>query len=165
LYAIITAHKTFEKLGTFTLSYGLREIHRVQQIKEEQALQAERNRKDDPSRERASVESAHQEKARLLRNESDSALIAQDIESLALSSEEHDDGGQEHAETRPLTSPPSENTPTSSTTPTTPVSEKARGKMKARRSSSLDTGCGDITAAGVGRNGFLPTQDWVSSLS
>jgi hypothetical protein len=46
-------------------------------------------------------------------------------------------------------------------TPTTSV--KARGKMKARRSASLDTtGSLDrITAARVGRNGFVPTDDWV----
>ncbi|OJA17561.1 hypothetical protein AZE42_09097 [Rhizopogon vesiculosus] len=167
LYAIITAHKTFEELGTFTLSHGLREIQRVQQIKDEQARQAERDRKDGPPSERASAESAHQEKARLLRNESDPAfVVARDIESLSLSGEEHEDGlgGQEHTETRPLTSPPSENTPTTSTTPLASISETARGKMKARRSMSSDIGGGDrIAAAGVGRNGFLPTQEWVTS--
>lgn len=44
------------------------------------------------------------------------------------------------------------------------ASEKARGKMKERRSLSLETnGSLDrIAAAGVGRNGFVPTQEWVS---
>lgn len=136
----------------------------MQQIKEEQARQAESDRKGGLPRE--SAESAHQEKARLLRNESDPVCgVTRDIESLSLSDEEHEDGlsGQEHAETRPLTSPPSENSPTTSTTPIASVSEKARGKMKARKSTSLDTGSGDcIAAAGVGKNGFLPTQEWVS---
>ena len=164
LYAIITASKTFEELGTFTLARGLREIQRVQQIKDEQARQAERDHKGGLPRE--SAESAHQEKARLLRKESDPVSgVTRDIESLSLSDEEHEDSmsGQEHAETRPLTSPTSENSPTTSTTPTASVSEKARGKMKARRSTSSDTGNGDcIAAAGVGKNGFLPTQEWVS---
>jgi hypothetical protein len=122
---------------------------------------------DGSPRERASAESAQQEKARLLRNESDPALaVSRDIESLSLSGEERQDGlgGQERTEISPLTSPPSENSPTTSTTPIGSVSEKARGKMKARRSMSSDTGSVDcIAAAGVGRNGFLPTQEWVSS--
>jgi hypothetical protein len=54
-------------------------------------------------------------------------------------------------------SPPAESTST--------VSEKARGKMKARRSVSMDaTGSLErIAAAGVGKNGFVPTQEWVRS--
>lgn len=167
LYAIITAQKTFEELGTFTLTRGLREIQRVQQIKEEQASQAERDRKDGPQQERESVESAHQEKLRLLKNESDPAFtIALDIESASFSGEDLEAGlgGHEQTEARPLTSPPSESSPTTSTRTTTAVSEKARGKMKARRSLSSDTINGDrMAAAGVGRNGFLPTQEWVTS--
>lgn len=164
LYAIITAQKTFEELGTFTLARGLREIQRVQQIKEDQA---ERDRKDGPQQERESVESAHQEKLRLLKNESDPAFtIALDIESTSFSGEDLEAGlgGHEQTETRPLTSPPSESSPTTSTVTTTAASEKARGKMKARRSLSSDTINGDrMAAAGVGRNGFLPTQEWVTS--
>jgi len=113
-----------------------------------------------------SVESAHQEKLRLLKNESDPAFtIALDIESSSLSGEDLEAGvgGYEQTETRPLTSPPSENSPTTSTSTITAASEKARGKMKARRSMSSDTINGDrMAAAGVGRNGFIPTQEWVS---
>ncbi|KAG1883192.1 high-temperature-induced dauer-formation protein-domain-containing protein [Suillus subluteus] len=167
LYAVITAQKTFEELGTFTLARGLREIQRVQRIKEEQASKAERDRKDGPQQERASVESAHQEKLRLLKNESDPAFtIALDIESTSFSGEDLEAGlgGHEQTETRPLTSSPSENSPTTSTGTITAASEKARGKMKARRSMSSDTINGDrMAAAGVGRNGFLPTQEWVTS--
>ncbi len=39
------------------------------------------------------------------------------------------------------------------------ASEKARGKMRERRSLSID-GVG-VPAASVGRNGFVPTQEWV----
>jgi hypothetical protein len=43
-------------------------------------------------------------------------------------------------------------------------SEKARGKMKERRSLSLETNSSfdRVAAAGAGRNGFVPTQEWVS---
>jgi hypothetical protein len=111
------------------------------------------------------VESAHQEKLRLLKNESDPAFtIALDIESTSFSGEDLEAGlgGHEQTETRPLTSPPSEISPTTSSSTTTPASEKARGKMKARRSLSSDTIGDRMAAAGVGRNGFLPTQEWVS---
>ncbi|KAG6376070.1 high-temperature-induced dauer-formation protein-domain-containing protein [Boletus reticuloceps] len=46
LYGILTAHKTFQELGTFTLAQGLREIKRVELAREEQAAQSERNKKD-----------------------------------------------------------------------------------------------------------------------
>jgi hypothetical protein len=43
------------------------------------------------------------------------------------------------------------------------VSEKARGKMPERRSTSLDTdnSLDRATATQVGWNGFVPTQEWV----
>jgi len=45
------------------------------------------------------------------------------------------------------------------------VSEKARGKMRERRSASLDTNnsLDRATASAVGWNGFVPTQEWVTS--
>jgi hypothetical protein len=106
------------------------------------------------------VESAHQEKLRLLKNESDPAFtIALDIESASFSGGDLEAGLGGHEQTDP-----SENTPTTSTGTTTAASEKARGKMKARRSLSSDTINGErLAAAGVGRNGFLPTQEWVTS--
>jgi len=42
-------------------------------------------------------------------------------------------------------------------------SEKAKGKMKERRSSSNSSSLERIAAQGVGRNGFMPTQEWVTS--
>ncbi len=45
-------------------------------------------------------------------------------------------------------------------TPASSISEKARGKMKERRSVSLDN-IDPAAAAAVGRNGFVPTQEWV----
>ncbi|KAH7930903.1 hypothetical protein BV22DRAFT_1028069 [Leucogyrophana mollusca] len=167
LYSIITAHKTFEDLGTFTLSRGLREIKRVQLAKEEQARQAERNRKNEPTNSGDGTEDAHAEKTRLLQTESNSALeLSRETESSAREpdSDDIDDStGDDPAVTRPLMSPISE-APTASITATA-TSEKARGKMRARRSLSLDTTSSveRIAAAGIGRNGFLPTQEWVTS--
>jgi len=47
------------------------------------------------------------------------------------------------------------------------ISEKARGKMRARSTDSVDTTASleRLTLAGVsvGRNGFVPTQEWVTS--
>ena len=43
-------------------------------------------------------------------------------------------------------------------------SEKARGKMRARAESEDLTGSLErLAASGVGRNGFVPTQEWVTS--
>ena len=41
------------------------------------------------------------------------------------------------------------------------ISEKARGKMKEPRSASMDS-LDRVAATGIGRNGFVPTQEWVS---
>ena len=45
-------------------------------------------------------------------------------------------------------------------------SEKARGKKKERRSLSLETNSSldRVAATGVGRNGFVPTQEWVGQM-
>jgi hypothetical protein len=73
--------------------------------------------------------------------------------------------GQGISSLQPLTSPLTEGSPTAGNA--SAISEKARGKMKERRSLSLDTtsSLDRIAAAGVGRNGFVPTQEWVCSLS
>ena len=48
--------------------------------------------------------------------------------------------------------------------PASPVSEKARGKMKERRSLSVETVSSlDRVPLNIGRNGFVPTQEWVTS--
>lgn len=167
IYGILTAHKAFEDLGTFTLSRGLREIRRVQLAKEEQARKADRNPKS-----RASVddeEPPHEEKSRLLENESDVHEITGSLENLN-ASPRHSEGQEEQnplpriLTTQPLMSPPLDGTMTDAPSS---VSEKVRGKMKARRSLSLDTtsSLDRIAAAGVGRNGFVPSQEWVSLAS
>ncbi|KAF9232146.1 high-temperature-induced dauer-formation protein-domain-containing protein [Melanogaster broomeanus] len=164
LHAIITAHKTFQELGTFTLAQGLREIKRVDLAKEEQARQSEHNRKGrgtpDDDLEAGDL---HAEKTRLLRNESDAAFSTDGEVELSHDpsngSVEDENGGEGPAVTRPVISPSSESTPRAST------SEKARGKMRERRSLSLEANnsAERIASAGIGRNGFVPTQEWVTS--
>lgn len=73
----------------------------------------------------------------------------------------------------PLSQPPPLDSP--SVEPTQPISEKARGKMRATESVSSLTSPRSMSAeladeellriadAGVGPNGYVPTQEWVSS--
>ncbi|KAG7452752.1 uncharacterized protein BT62DRAFT_958767 [Guyanagaster necrorhizus] len=152
IYSIISSHKTFEDLGTFTLSQGLREIRRVQLAKEEQS----RKTTIKTSRESAEGPVSRSEKERLLSHESQDELEE------VTASPDHD------AETVvvPPMSPTAESIPTEmAADPASSVSEKARGKMKERRSLSSDTTISleRVAASGTGRNGFIPTHDWVSS--
>ncbi|KAF7304736.1 hypothetical protein MKEN_01187700 [Mycena kentingensis (nom. inval.)] len=153
IYNILSSHKTFEDLGTFTLSRGLREIGRVQRAKEEQARKADvkgkgrRTADEDPE--------AHDEKVKLLRSERETATPP--------------DASQEASPRTSQTgeeSEPSTGLPSIPPTEAVPASEKARGKMRAeRRSHSLDANptVERIAAAGLGKNGFVPTQEWVTS--
>ncbi|KAJ7632398.1 high-temperature-induced dauer-formation protein-domain-containing protein [Roridomyces roridus] len=151
IYSILSAHKTFEDLGTFTLSGGLREIRRVQLAKEEQARKADVKGKGP----RVDDSQPHEEKAKLLRTESETALALSE-------SAESQTGSEPEVQDPEMVLPTS---PTSDTMPaSTSTSEKARGKMRARRSQSLEgINLDRVAAAGVGRNGFVPTQEWVTS--
>ncbi|KAJ7684956.1 high-temperature-induced dauer-formation protein-domain-containing protein [Mycena polygramma] len=158
IYGILSAHKIFEDLGTFTLSRGLREIRRVQLAKEEQARKADLKGKGPRTPEDDSQ--PHEEKAKLLRDESENALGLSD------SVEAHEPSPRQSQGQDPEISMVLPSSPTSeSMLGSTSASEKARGKMKARRSQSPDRrGSLDrVAAAGVGRNGFVPTQEWVTS--
>lgn len=167
IYGILTAHKTFEDLGTFTLSRGLREIRRVQLAKEEQARSAEGKLKGKSSANDAGEnEEPSAEKARLLESEHIGETELESLEEGTRVPEAMDGVHDTQADTtiHPLTSPTSDVSPLPAG-PASAVSEKARGKMRARRSISLDTtgSLERIAAAGVGKNGFVPTQEWASS--
>ncbi|KIP06021.1 hypothetical protein PHLGIDRAFT_30681 [Phlebiopsis gigantea 11061_1 CR5-6] len=158
VYNIVRAHQTFEELGTFTLARGLREIRRIQLAKEERAKNAadkSPDNKDRPSQ--SDAERPGDEKARLLRSTS-SGDLPDDIEAQRQSASEEERIG------RPLMSPTLPTASISSEPPAVP-SEKVRGKMRARVSQSEDmTGSLErLAAAGVGRNGFVPTREWVTS--
>jgi hypothetical protein len=161
VYSILTSHKSFEDLGTFTLSRGLREIRRVQTAREEQA---KRNAADKgkAKSDAHGEEEAHEEKARLLESESavssNLSQLEEGLSSANISSDERT--------TDSPASPPG--TPAHNQNSSGYVSEKARGKQRAtRRSMSVDASDSienlqRFTAAGIGRNGFVPTQEWVS---
>ncbi|KAH0584230.1 hypothetical protein H2248_009784 [Termitomyces sp. 'cryptogamus'] len=163
IYGIISSHKVFEDLGTFTLARGLREIKRVQQAKEEQAHKTEGDSKGKASSRPEVDEDPGAEKARLLESEGGVALTgtdsAEDIPRERHSSDTQERDGDSEVLTQSFMSPGSETPGRGS------LSEKARGKMRERRSSSLDadSSIDRVLAAGVGRNGFVPTQEWVTS--
>ena len=161
IYGILTAHKTFEDLGTFTLSRGLREIRRIQLAKEEQTRQAEGRVKGESAADNEEEPSA--EKARSLGSEQ---LGETELETLEEGTREPDvpdgaRGPEDETSAHILSSLTSEIPSPAGSAP----SEKARGKMKARRSVSVEmTGSLErIAAQGVGKNGFVPTQEWVTS--
>jgi len=170
IYGLLRSHKTFEDLGTFTLARGLREIRRIQLAKEEQARNA-----NSKGKSRADLEDdqPHTEKQRMLERENSNALghssKSPSADSLTEVRVDPRSGPREDAPTPQDESASSQTIISSPTTEMLPNesstlrSEKARGKMKERSSSSLETDVNleRIMAAGVGRNGFVPTQEWV----
>jgi hypothetical protein len=168
IYALLRAHRTFEDLGTFTLSRGLRDVRRIQVAAEEQSP-------DTKGKSRAAEEEydqPHQEKQRLLERENALGISSREqsadnlTEVRVIPRDEHQQEPAEHVEEMPSTQPfmsPSVEQVTFSGFPNA-VSEKARGKMPERRSTSLDTNnsLDRVTATTVGWNGFVPTQEWVS---
>ncbi|GJE86851.1 high-temperature-induced dauer-formation protein-domain-containing protein [Phanerochaete sordida] len=153
VYNIVRANKTFEDLGTFTLARGLREIRRKQLAKDERGRDSSDKQKGRASQ--SDAEAPGDEKARLLRSESRDD-VPDDIEAQRRSASEDRTG-------RPLMSP---TLPSASASgePLMGPSEKVRGKMRARAESEDLTGSLErLAASGVGRNGFVPTQEWVTS--
>lgn len=177
LYAILRSHKRFEELGTFTLAKGLREVQRIKQAKEDaerikagKPLDKGKASLDSP----ASADSPASPFTHIENNSSDKLLLNRESSDSAMSPTQDED------HERPIPVPP---TPSLSnrmdsqfanmrvSTPPTGapgLSDKARGKMKASGSASgedleLSAELAQIASGGVGRNGFVPTQDWVTS--
>ncbi|KAJ3908417.1 high-temperature-induced dauer-formation protein-domain-containing protein [Lentinula edodes] len=155
IHGILATHKTFEDLGTFTLARGLREIRRVQVAKEDQARKSSLDDKRK-SRRVSKEEHAPEEKKNLVNNEDENDP---DENSAASQIPHSDHDGGPTTTTEPVVSP------TPDSIPSAKPSEKSKGKMKQRRSSSsLDAGSLErMAAAGIGRNGFVPTPEWVAS--
>ncbi|KIK59645.1 hypothetical protein GYMLUDRAFT_44080 [Collybiopsis luxurians FD-317 M1] len=154
IHGILAAHKTFEDLGTFTLARGLREIRRVQLAKEDQARKSSLDSKRKGRRVSIDEEHSSELKKNLVpedgQNDGDEVLPTQPQSAEADAA----------IATEPIVSPTGESIRSAH-----PASEKAKGKMKQRRSSSsLDAGSLErIAASGIGRNGFVPTPEWVAS--
>ncbi|KZT28593.1 hypothetical protein NEOLEDRAFT_1129424 [Neolentinus lepideus HHB14362 ss-1] len=165
IYAILGSHKTFEDLGTFTLARGLRDVRRAQLAKEEQVRRTEDNGKGRADSEMS--RESRNEKAKLVQGDSDSVLglsRGSTIEesSVGVAAEATGTSEYDSPSTQPLMSPTAGDAPTRPSTPPS-ISQKVRGKMKERRSLSMDQSLERIAAAGIGRNGFVPAQEWVTS--
>ncbi|KAG8965749.1 hypothetical protein FRC03_000199 [Tulasnella sp. 419] len=176
IYAILRSHQRFEQLGTFTLSKGIREIERIKEAKEE-SERIRSGKGDVKGKSRASsiavqstespglgrglpsLEDVMNEKSRTARVSSDSA---------SRNSSSTREGGEADQPLGPIAVPP---TPTVSRSfSQTALSEKARGKMKESGSggvdeaeAALDPESERVAAMAIGRNGFVPTQEWVAS--
>ena len=133
VYAVLKNHALFERLGTFTLASGLREIRGMREAKQEQEARAADSGK---GKGKASMEgeTAVEEKARLLAEE---GSRSSDLEAGRAT--------------------------TSTAAGAAGKSEKTRGKLR-DRSESVDIAptMERALAAEIGRNGFVPTQEWVS---
>jgi len=164
IYALLRAHRTFEDLGTFTLAGGLRDVRRIQRAKEEQSRAADSKGK---SRAREEVyDQPHEEKQKMLDRENSLGISSreQSVDSLTEVRVVPRDSPQleESAAPQLLVSPTIDQT--ALTNFQSAVSEKARGKMPERsQSSDTDNSLDRVTATAVGRNGFVPTQEWVTS--
>lgn len=161
------SHVLFEDLGTFTLARGLREIKRREEEEASNGQDGSANaRGKKPAREGDLYsEHPHEEKARLLAAEGrsphpdtdpgplENTLLGGSLESLRIASPPPP-GTSHWAEQEGITS----------STGTLELSEKARGKMR-QRTESLEGSLSieRAAAAAVGRNGFVPTQEWVTS--
>ncbi|KAF9792467.1 high-temperature-induced dauer-formation protein-domain-containing protein [Thelephora terrestris] len=162
VYGVLRARKTFEDLGTFTLARGLREIRRVQLAKEEQARKGGTKGKDRALDDLESGEEPSTEKARLLESEAssrrESAETSLDPPLPSRDSPQRGPSTDDEAPI-PLVSP------TAGSTPESALSEKARGKLRERSSMSIEMtrSLERVALAGIGRNRFVPTQEWVTS--
>ena len=161
---MLRAHKTFEDLGTFTLARGLREIRRVQLAKEEQAKKGDTKGKGRALGDLESGEEPSAEKARLLESEASSRRESSELNpDPPLPSRDSPQRGLSLDDEAPrmLVSPTTGTIPV----PEDALSEKVRGKMKERASMSVDMtrSLERIALAGIGRNRFVPTQEWVTS--
>ncbi|WVF71750.1 hypothetical protein IAT40_006558 [Kwoniella sp. CBS 6097] len=212
VYAILRAHQDFQTLATFTLVSGLRDIQRRKALR---AAAAEKNAKPGLQRTNSELEMLAEKAALLGRDPEDLNEDNNNADSTPSSLSRRPFSPIEEDQTgsaQPLTSPGNLNSadplahqspasnidlsdlpppppPPASATPqpqSQPMSEKARGKMRATDSMtdlSSPTGNGQnnvdgegqqvpevpdeelmrVAQAGVGPNGYVPTQEWVSS--
>ncbi|KAF8309828.1 hypothetical protein DL93DRAFT_2044105, partial [Clavulina sp. PMI_390] len=187
-YALLRAHRNFEELGTFTLAKGLEEVRRVKLLKEEREAGRTGTGAQAKGKAPTTGPPPPPEKVSLLRTDSTGtgeeifdagsddeddevrgAALVSELERASLRSPPRRAGavGSDAGDSEAAMNDPTQRsgTPPSPLPPPT-MSEKARGKMRARTSGSislLDPELERLAAAGVGRNGFVPTQEWVTS--
>ena len=143
-------------------------MRRIQRAKEEQSQDTKGKSRADGEE----YDQAHEEKQKMLERENVLGISSNEPSADSLTEirviprDQQEPAGQPEEET------PSSPSPMSPTTEQAAfsafpgaVSEKARGKMRERRSTSLDTdnSLDRATATAVGWNGFMPTQEWAST--
>ncbi|CAG8640195.1 11015_t:CDS:10 [Rhizophagus irregularis] len=154
IYAILRSPKCFENLSEFTLARGLDEIKKKEKRKKQVRIVTTEKTSEQPE-----IKSS-QEESRPLMSDSESNLSTQkdedrDKPELAQVSLNANVNVSQNSQTE-LTDQDSE-----------PLSEKARGKLPegvtvaSRRRSNESNNV--ITPFAVGKSGFVPTEDWVSS--
>lgn len=161
IYAILRSHREFQDLATFTLLGGLRE---TQKRMLSRAVAASADMKTE-SRSPLYDSNLPAEKASLLVKEDENSLDTLNSSLLSprntnMTSPLYTPG---EAEEDPMATAESN----ASRQTATPKSEKAKGKMRERSESrstlALDGELQKLAMAGIGPNGYVPTQEWVSS--
>ncbi|KAK8864156.1 hypothetical protein IAR55_001402 [Kwoniella newhampshirensis] len=187
VYAVLRSHQDFQTLATFTLVSGLRDIQRRKALRA-----AVLDKSSNPGIHRTNSElEMLAEKAALLGHADHDAEAETDTSSQPpprrpLSPPAEDDAasavqalptsGDMNLSSDPLAVSIGNNLPPPPiSVQTQPLSEKARGKMRATESTtSLTSPASEgpeipdeelikVAQAGVGPNGYVPTQEWVSS--
>lgn len=159
MYAILRSHADFQGLATFTLLSGLREIQRKKALRAK--AEEERNTPFPRGLVRTDSELAMlAEKAALLGREIDGDEIDEERGDQR-SERSRGRESQDERSSQPPTSPPPE--------PPRAMSEKARGKMRETTPPADEETAADdeelmrLAAAGIGPQGYVPTQEWVTS--
>lgn len=149
VYAILSSHQSFEAMSTFTLHKGLQDIANARRPADEQPASRSTGKNEVGQR---SLVDANSQKGK------PSVDSTEDIEAcLRSASSRHDTA---HLASTERTA--SRSNSTCGDAPLSRPSDKAQGKMKARRISSSDTAIMEALASVSGRTGFVPTHEWVS---
>jgi hypothetical protein len=151
IYGVLRAHKVFENLANFTLLGALREIKRIK------AQKANSSSKDIQGPTNASLEKAQQ-----LEHEGIETSSHHASRSGSISMSSTNDPMLPPLPADGVMTPPTGEDPGPDFGRGQQLSEKAKGKRPQRTDSmSLSTSLEQLAQAGVGRNGFVPTQEWV----
>jgi hypothetical protein len=150
LYEMLCAHRSFEMLPTFTLSRAIHAILRTHSMQEHKLLPTA---VDAKGKARISFEGeVHDDQSKRMRPPSSG--LGSHLGRMHIP--------DDLPRTDELTRVPGNASGEYDSGNSNPSSEKTRGKSRELLSESFIADDEAIKAAGLGRNGFLPTEDWVS---
>ncbi|CAG8593787.1 3735_t:CDS:10 [Funneliformis mosseae] len=163
IYAILRSPKCFEELSEFTLAKGLIEIKKIQAAKEQRKKQV-RIAAMEKTSEQSEVKNSQDEPSRPSVSDNESNLSTQ-------KDEDHGDVNEKPELQASSNIDTSQDSQIGiSDQDSVPLSEKARGKLpegvtaESRRKSNDSIKSNNIVPTfAVGKSGFVPTEDWVSS--